>query len=391
MKVIKKSVLSILMVVAISTATFMSCTNSDTNVPQEVDSNKGGVRISLGFGDDSDATRTDTPTDGESTARPTTDWDNIKQLMILFVQNDPDDLRGGYPNEVIAARYIDIPESKNTNTHNMVLPTVPIGKYRAYIISNYNEANIFNGKAIWDLGNVVGRSINDLTLSLVNNADANGFTSPAEIFSAYNADVTIKENKENIIPFFTLKREVSIFRTRINKSKNGNDLVDFKHAKASIYIRKVVKDYSLGTKHNFTVTAGDFIKKEQNVFSSVNPTSGYTGTVLKGDDYTLWSDVLMFPGGSGSEGAKKFDLVLCGMAKAGYIPLGEDKPLDKETLIYWNAQVAQSIGANEILEVNCLLEQSGSTTLPDVGTFGNLELDIKIAKWGNIKSINIEM
>ena len=385
----KKRVLSIIMMAAMSVSSFMSCSSDTDNLPTE-DGSTGAVTVSFGL-----ETSASSRAISQSTAKPVTGWNNVNQLMMLFV--DGSDM-------VKAARVIKVPDVTTMEKHDVLLSNVPAGSFKAYLIANYNESNITrpNGGAAWNEGNVVGQNINALTLNLVANSDftpvstesiASGFKSPSEIFMD-SKQVTIIADQTSSSIDFTLTRIVSIFRVRVDQSQNGNNVVNFKEANADIRIRKIAKSFNPKSLVPANVIATDLIyDKGIALFNDAEPTSGYSnGQILDAENnISLWSDLLIFPGGSATEGSKKMDLVISGLAPVGYIPLGQTAGLTTATLVYWNGQVQANVLSNNILEVNCILKQSGSVVVPEVGSYGNLDIDVNIAEWGNISSTNIEM
>lgn len=369
---------------------FASC-HQGTDESSLLENGFGNVNLRLGFSK-ANITRATTP----STSKPTTSWSqNIKQLMALFVDNT------GY---IKAARTLLIPQENSTNEFLINLQNIPAGNYEVYLIANYNETNIDrpNTKALWNEGNVVGKSIRSFSLSLVKNsayipnasteAEMIGYKEPAELFIDKKS-VRIIPDQTTTMPPFRLTRSVSILRVRIDQSFNGNDVIDFLAPQSSLRVRKI------STSFNLMGTFSDITKKDvlytsgNGLFKNTDPTDGYTsGKILDpANNITLWSDILIFPGGSKSEGAKKFDIVIGGIAPAGYTPFGSDTPLTNPELVYWNAQIQTDIVSNNILEVNCIIKQAGSTEVPLPGTYGNIDMNINIEDWGNITSADIEV
>lgn len=373
---------------AITFLSLFSCSSNENPVPESTET--GNVKVSFGF-DQKAQSKALTA----STAKPTTGWSqNVKQMMILFV-----DQSSGM---VKAARTITVPTENTTVQKTTILQNVPAGTFDAYLIANYNETALErqNIGALWNEGNVVGKNINTLTLKLVTNADFtptssevsnSAFKSPAEIFMA-KQNVTVVADQSSVAPAFTLTRVVSILRVRIDQSQNGNNIVKFDDAKADLRIRKISTTFN--PKDDFAgFNATNLIyAKGASVYKKTDPQGGYTGTILDpANQISLWSDALIFPGGSKTAGAQKFDIVLGAMAPAGYVPLGKTQALTTPTMVYWSGQVQDLVAANNILEVNCILKQAGSTDVPEVGSYGNLELKVNIAEWGSISSTNIEM
>ncbi len=387
----RKKVFSVLMVALVSALSFVSCSKDSEELG--VDNGSGSVSVSFQFAKTSTASEGRAAT--QSTAKPLTSWKNVKQLMMLFV--DATD-------QVKAARIIEVPDTETMDEYTVLLSNIPAGLFKAYLIANYNEANITrpNGGTLWNEGNVVGQDINTLTLSLVQNSEfvptsleagTTGFQSPAEIFMD-SKPVTIVADETSLPVSFRLTRAVSMFRVRIDQSQNGNDVVNFVDTTADIRIRKIATTFNpKNLADSDALTTNLIYDKGEDVFKDADPTTGYSsGTILDvANNMTLWSDLIIFPGGSSSEGAKKLDMVISALAPVGYIPFGSTTPLTTPKQVYWNGQVQAAISANNILEVNCILKQAGSTEVPEPGSYGNLDITISIAEWGNISSTEIEM
>lgn len=380
----KQRVLSIIALFSMLAASFMSCTNNDNDGPE---TETGSVKVNFSF-EKNNLKAT------QSTAKPTTDWTDVNQLMVLFVDQST--------NEVKAARVLTPPTTAITTTHNEVLSNVPAGTFDAYLVANYNEANITrtNGGGVnWNEGNVVGQDITTLTLKMTTHS---GFTatstetgvtayqSPAEVFMDKQAVTIVADSDASAT--FALTRIVSLFRVRIDQSQNGNDVVDFTHVNADFRIRKVATTYNPQSGVATAVAATDLVY-HKGAYNNAEPTSGYsTGTILDAsNNLKIWADHVIFPGGSSTSGANKFDIVLSGMAPVGYLPYGSTNTLTAATKVYWSGQVQQAVLSNNILEVNCVLKQAGSTDVPEVGTYGNLEVDVDIIGWGNISSTDLEI
>lgn len=383
-----KSLLSCALV-AMTFISFFSC-SSDV-IPDSDVSKTGQVKVAFGF--DKNA---ETKGLTASTAKPTTSWGkNIKQLMILFVDNSS--------GQVKAARNITVPTEDNLDQKTTVLQNIPAGSFEAYLIANYNEANLkrLNIAGLWNEGNVVGKNINSLTLQLVTNdvfnptsteSSTTAYKNPSEVFMAKQS-VNVQADQSTTAPTFSLTRIISILRVRIDQSQNGNNVVDFGHANADLRVRKVVNAFN--PKDNFSgfAATNTIYSKGIDVYKKEEPSSGYKGGLIldQSNHITLWSDAYIFPGGSKTVGDQKLDIVLGAMAPEGYVPLGQTTGLRTPTMVYWSGQVQNAVTSNNILEVNCILKQAGSTEVPEIGSYGNLDLTINLVEWGNISSTNIEM
>ncbi|MGL5690820.1 MAG: hypothetical protein ACRDD8_08370 [Bacteroidales bacterium] len=368
----------------------ISCSKSSSDFTENMDG-AGNVTVRLGFSKQH-ATRA-IPS---STAKPTTSWSkNINQLMALFVDNT---------GVVKAARVIAVPQENSTNTMQFILHNIPAGNYDVFMVANYNDVNLerLTIGGLWNEGNVVGKRMDALTLSLVANSayqpnattetGMQGFKEPAELFMDKKSVRIIADQTESM-PAFQLSRAVSILRVRIDHSQNGNEGVDFLVPQSDIRVRKVATTFNPQGGLNPVNPIHVLYANGNGVFKDSEPAGNYTaGKILDpANNITLWSDLLMFPGGSTLEGTKKFDIVIGGLAPVGYTPLGHDTPLASAQMVYWSGQIQAGIVANNILEVNCVLKQSGSVVVPEIGAYGNLDMTINIEDWGNISSTDLEM
>lgn len=368
----------------------MSCSQNSSDFTENIDG-AGNVTVRLGFSKQH-STRAIT----SSTAKPTTSWSkNINQLMALFVDN---------AGIVKAARVIAVPQENSTNAIQFILQNIPAGNYDVFMIANYNDVNLERLAigGLWNEGNVVGRRMDALTLSLVANsayqpnatteANMQGYKQAAELFMDKKS-VRIIADQTETMPAFQLSRSVSILRVRIDQSQNGNAGVDFLVPQSDIRVRKIATTFNPQGGLNPVNPINVLYGNGSGLFKDSNPSSNYTaGTILDpANNITLWSDLLMFPGGSALEGSKKFDIVIGGLAPIGYTPLGHDAPLTSAQMVYWSGQIQAGIVANNILEVNCILKQSGSIEVPEIGAYGNLDMTINIEDWGNVSSTDLEM
>lgn len=383
----------VLLIAALAAVGMTACSKDNTTANGTDGNSVGEVRVTLGFGKS-----TETKAIASSTAKPTTAWNkNIKDLMILFVEDG----------KVKDARKIfSLPAAGDISSQTFTLTNIKASasgkKYTVYVIANSQQASI---KADWNENSCVGQPVTALLMKLVVNpefapqgaaeAGAVGYSEPAEIFVGKTTNVVIADGEPATITA-SLERAVSMLRVRINQSLNGNDLVDFTGNTASFRIRRattaVTPEIALskGGKTDVLYTKSPFLSTE--------PASGYEGgTILNpSEKITLWKDIRMLPGGSTSISAEKFDVVLIGRAQAGYVPLGKTTGLTQPADVAWTAAVSTAIGRNEILEINLILQRAGAWLedpenpgIPDVGEYGNADVEVNLVPWGNIVSEDI--
>lgn len=383
----------VLLVAALVAVGMTACSKDNTTANGTDENSVGEVRVTLGFGKS-----TETKAIASSTAKPTTAWNkNIKDLMILFVEDG----------KVKDARKIfSLPAAGDISSQTFTLTNIKTSasgkKYTVYVIANSQQASI---KADWNENSCVGQLVTALLMKLVVNpeftpqgaaeAGAVGYSEPAEIFVGKTTNVIIADGEPATITT-SLERAVSMLRVRINQSLNGNDLVDFTGNTASCRIRRATTAItpeialSKGGKTDVLYTKSPFLTTE--------PASGYEGgTILNpSEKITLWKDIRMLPGGSTSISAEKFDVVLIGRAQAGYVPLGKTTGLAQPADVAWTAAVSTAIGRNEILEINLILQRAGAWLedpenpgIPDVGEYGNADVEVNLVPWGNIVSEDI--
>lgn len=391
----------VLLIAALAAVGMTACSKDNTTANGADEPTVGEVRVTLGF-ENSVESKAATP----SSAKPTTSWNgNIKDLMILFVQTSNGEVKD-------ARKILSLPTAGGIAPEKFTLTNIKASAtgdpYTVYVIANSQQASIKaekNGGGTWDANKCVGSKINDLLLKLVVNpafipwgdaeAGAIGYSEPAEIFLGKQVNVTIADGSEaNIV--IALERAISMMRVRINKSLNGNNVVDFTGNTASFRIRRATTTVNptgaltRGGKTDVLYTKG--------AFNTAEPGSGYQGgTILNlSENITLWKDIRMFPGGSASVSAEKFDIVLIGRAPAGYVALGDRVIPAEGGDVAWSAAVSKPIGANAILEINLTLERAGiwvddplNPGIPDVGIYGDAGVTVNLLDWGNIVSEDI--
>ena len=385
------------MLAAVALFSITSC-NKTPEAP--VNDETGILKVTLELPNDvSDETRATA-----STARPTTSWTgNIKSMMIMFANAS---------GVVVDAR--DLPLSTATGIAQEIrtVNNIPTGTYTVYIVANYDQINtagqtsISTGTPAWTIGNVRGKNVSTLLLSLVTStaftatsteAGFTGYFSPAELFVASQGSITITADVTYTHPtVFALTRAVSMFRTRITLgSLNTN--VDFANASADIRIRRIATSvtpamtYAPGTK----VSTQQVYNK--GAFNTANPTTGYTnGTTMLASGQKYWKDVLIYPGGHATTNSQMFEVVVGGMAPAGYIPIDQNMAnlpaLTAPAMVWWRGIVEQqAVGRNQILEVDLSVNSAGMDVPPPSTSTGNLIINVSLVNWAEIFNVDVTM
>lgn len=406
--------ISILAVVTLALlAGITSCSKAADGLDSGDSNNKTGkLSISFNLPGEAPSTRAIAP----STSKPTTSWADITRAMIIFV--DP------VASVVKDARTVTLPAAGGTSTTNMYEGVLANSTgYDAYIIGNY--------PLTWAVGTMKGKALNALSLAVPTSSNygtsshfdtgSTGYSEVEDIFVAKQSNVIVNADENNThSTAFVLTRINSLFRVRIDvntmASTTRNDKISFTAPSAMVSIRRVATGYLLTGSTTYpvqptgtaispgTYSFANATNKALNVFyktaamKNTNPTSGThtnPGTMLTGN-VTLWNEYKIYPAGSNEtvvgSGKHKFDIVLSALTTdATYVPSGHTSPVAQGTRIFWNGQVQNAVGPNQILELNINLETAGTTELPPVGEYGNLNITVSIAQWGDIISSDLPM
>lgn len=395
-----KKFFSTMAVAALLLAGVTSCAKDGGAVTEE---GTGNLTVNFGFPESRAVT---IPTSG---AEPTTSWaQNVQRLMVLFVNGTT----------VADARDMAIPtvagHAQATETFTGVIANPA---YTVYIVANYPNT----GAGAWTSDNVKGDNIATMLLQAADAnaayggtalgaaAPATGYGETPEFFVASQTNIAITEGVTTVHSTpFNLTRVVSQMRIRIDQDGDAglNSNVDFTGSgSAQFFVRRVAPTYAL----NNVLTAGSnstvlFSAKDM---KTVNPTAAtYSNptTIMDGAIVDFWNDYLIFPGGGNTttaglteperaaQAAKRFDIVLSGLAPANYIPFDNGGvAVPAGTRLYWTGQIDHTIGANDILEVNLVLNRAGGITPPPVGAYGNLEINVDLIEWGTVFHVNQEL
>lgn len=365
-----------------------SCSNGK-EVVEKIEDTTGKVSFSLNFSDVSNMFSTRAAV--KSTAVPTTSWDSIKSLEVLLYDE----------NGVIkyANLSTNLPATDGQNQKKYTYTDVPVGKYTLVVVGNTNlddriTTNIGSVAQLWNSFNVRQKDVSTLALthkpgefpeflkkSMVDN-NKKAFVEPAEIFIGKAAGVVeIKSSEVTNVPAFSLKREVSLMRIRLNVkdteagvvNENVANGVDFTQ-NASIMIHRLPKDFSvkadntggvnkLSEKDNILSIAGD------DIFKTVDPTTGYNPTKVLSGNFSMWRDIVVFPNNDGraddnsnvlAKADRIYQVVISGLGKAGHV-LANGTKLQEDTTIYWSGLVKEKFLPNQIREVNLTLKSGGTT------------------------------
>lgn len=404
----KRSILT-----AIATVLLLGITSCSKESGEKGDDSDGTGKLSITF---------NLPVDGPksraiapSKAKPVTTWSSISRAIIIFVNPTTGIIKD--------AREMILPADGTGNATNVYMGVVanPTG-YTAYILGNYPAA--------WSVATMKGRDYASFVFAPSAAASyagsphfdngSTGYGEVDDIFVARQTNVIVNADTNNEFNTpFALARINSLFRARIDViTKNAttkNSVIDFAASTAMFSIRRTATSYSLVGTTNYPSSSGvlaspgaysfaNTAKKELNVFykqdamKDANPkkeTHTNPETMLV-NPITFWNEYRIFPGGSNEttvgSGKDKFDIVLSGLTKDDtYIPTGYTKPVPAGTRIFWSGQVQNAVGPNQILELNIVLESAGTTTLPEVGEYGNLTIKATLVQWGDIISSELPM
>lgn len=367
-----------------------SCNKVNETNPDE--GKTGNLTISFLIGDEENGTRAAT-----STAKPITEWSKISNMMIMFT--DASGL-------VQDARDItNVPTSgaaQLESTFMSVKANSTAPGWITYIVGNYPSS--------WTAGNVVGQNISALTITADPLAayatsphflaGSTGYGEAPEVFVA-RANTVINPDTNNDLRStpFTLARVVSLIRVRIDQTPNDNTKVEFA-TNGMFSVRRATTTYSLSGTYTYTggaTSPGSYVPAATNgssVFyasggmNTVNPSaSDYSnnGTLVGSDNISLWKDYLIWSGGHATSGGSKFDIVLSGTTTdATYVPFGQTATVLAGTRVFWSGAVDQHVGPNQILELKIKLNTRGTTIVPPIGSYGDLQIAVNLLPWGDI-------
>lgn len=337
-------------------------------------------------------------TRAQSTAIPTTSWDNIKQVQFLLYDAGTN---------AITFSAIATPQ---TGTTSFTYPDVPAGNYKLVAVANAisstdNIVTSLDGGTtaeVWDEWNVRQKNATNLVMShkqgafptfslpALATAGNTAYSEPAEIFMG-SVDVTISAGT-TANPTIGLKREVSMMRVRLNVKEGDNGVdntrVDFTED-ASILVYRLPKNMGVLAGNNGGVSATSVVNNVLSIYGSdtfktTDPASGYSGTIL-GGNFTMWRDLIVFPNNGGranngvasgdkADAARQYFIVVSGKGPVGH-KLANGTILDAPTTVYWSGTIKENFVPNVIREANLTLRTGGSAEVPTVPVdYGDLTI-----------------
>ncbi len=368
----------------------VSC-SKDTDNGYDGEPGTGKVVIAFNF-DTQEAGRADYTT---SASKPTTSWKNNITSLTLFLVDPLTDM------VKVALPVTELPTDDDIAAESFTFTNVPAGDYTGYLVANFDQSNAnFSGSTI-------NQDIDDLLMGMValtswpkdpvSEATSTAYEEAPEIFLAVRPNTDVDANTTNDYfldtnDHFILTRAVSLIRVRINNSVGDgvdNTKVDFSHADASLRIRRI------GTSLNPKSTVAPSPALSTNLIWDKGwnigntPPTGYSAGLLidATNGQSAWKDLRVYPGGGTGTSANKFNIVVSGMAEAGYVPSGATTGLAAPALVYWDGTVEAAVTANNILELNVDLKSQGKPTVPIVTETGSLIIGVGLANWGSISGV----
>ena len=369
-----------------------SCSKDNESVP----TGEGTLKVNFNF-------ETVTPTRAAtSDAKPDTKWSNIKNLQLVLVD-------GTGVAKVV--RDVTIPADGAATSPSQTFDRIPTGSYTIYLIANNGYVGNPFGSTTAKIGTanpiVVGTNFNTALMNLVaapvnsylGTAPANAYDEASELFVGYAPTGAIEADKVNATPVdVKLTRAVSLLRIRIDQTDvvSKANTVDFTHAAdASIRLRRHAKALKiLGSPvSQFDASKDGQAFTSTKAFKKVAPTTGYTGNMGLGSDFTLWNDYVILPGGHASVGANKFNLLISGHAPAGYINSEGGIVATGGARVWWQGDVDGLIAANGILVLNVKVATPGyeDENPPVFETYGKLAITATIVDWAPATNVNVPL
>lgn len=335
-----------------------------------------------------------------STAKPTTNWADIKNVDVFFC--DP------VTNNIITVKQIDgakfAPGAIGT-PQKIMFKDIKAQTYNIYAFANASDAGMVPTPAkagaapLWSTGAVEGKNIDDVYMMLkaagqeqVGSTQQSLYNKAVNLFEATPVvggngtanPINIQSGKDVQINL-PLKRQVSLLRIRINKNGYQTSFTD--PASFVKVMDNPLQVSALGSRLSSFVNKA--VIKETAAFSIQNPTNGYNGGTIVDAENTEWIDITI-PAASrkgATDGFKRPYIVLKGKKGDEYRYYGFYLPL-----VATNGSVWTYTKENTIYDLSVKLTSDGSTIEPEIPTpVGNVDLNVSVVDWGNIEEYQTEI
>jgi hypothetical protein len=241
-----RKIISTLAVAALLFAGATSCNKESGNEAMDTGAGSVKVKLSLNKG---------TLSRAASSARPTTAWSDMSNMMILFVTAG-----GTETAQVMDARSIAIPDMSDDATATFTdVKASDANGWDAYIVGNYPAA--------WTPGNVVGKRLSELTIVAPANPDYATSVLGTVTGTAYGESPEVfvaKQTGVKVIPgaadpthpsAFKIARAVSMARVRIERNSTetpANATISF--VDGLFAIRRATTTYGMFGTYNYLTT-----------------------------------------------------------------------------------------------------------------------------------------
>lgn len=365
---------------------FLSSCASNENVDTTTKGTSGTLVTKINFG-------SVTRANAESSGVPNTSWNDVKQVQLFLYKKTT-------PNEVAYSAIFNPSEISETATGQKTLTwtNVPTGEYNLALVANINSASDAI-RTSWDNGsnwntfdayNVRGKSgifvdskegvTADFPQGHTWQSSDLPYSQPSEVFATYKNDGITIGTGDNVIPGdLTLKREISLMRVRVDRTKSELANVNFNHDKSFIVIHRLPKGLEFGFEKSSVsqISIDDRIligSKGVSTFKEQDPlTDDYSvGTKIIDSKHTLWQEIKVFPNTLGTQDtdaiakdSRQYFIVIAGWAPAGYLYAdGVTKAPEGGAPVYWYGLIRGVFSPNVIREVNLTIKSTGTEVNP---------------------------
>lgn len=405
--------ISILLLSACILLGVSSCSKTAEDDANSTQIGTGQVSLAFGFDGSNEESKTRAVT---SSAIPTTTWaKNIKSMSIIIAESETGIIRSVY--NVASANLPTDAGTPAPTSPKYTIQGIPTGTYHAYVVANYDQtsspfatvAGVAPSTPI--NGSLVSSNISSLLFTL--NALSTGIVGtdpagaelkgqPSEIFVAKTTatfNITADVNTDLTSTPLKLTRSVSLMRVRVNKTATINQGVDFTDASTVVRVRRHAQSLKM-----VGGTVFGAMSKEQQVLymqgplSTTNTPADYSAAIgVSPTDYHAWRDYLVFPGGSTSTSADKYNIVIGAMAPVGYVPAATTSnpnpaPISAKTMVYWQGAVSSAFAANKIIVINMEITTAGVTEIENPLTYGNLDIKVDLVDWDtNVENFHMPL